>query len=163
MTDKARELAKKALERIGSEIGYYAVNERRVQQFIDIFTQTIQQALDEQAAEVVALREALDIYVQASKFTGFHRAGANPVVDHFQVNLSPDDHAKINIALTQPNPRAAQIMAVVQAAVQLVQKNQPHAVKDWTSEKECERALDFVPVDVWEPFIAAVKALEGGA
>jgi hypothetical protein len=156
VTDKVRELAENAASNIA---GWFTAGKDTSAYWmpIDVITQAIQQALDAQAAEQVALREALDIYVQASKFTGFHRAGSNPVVDHFQVNMSPDDHAKINIALTQSTPRAAQIMAVVQAVKKLA------AIKKRV--KESEAIIKPIPSDFW-PLIHDLadmgEALEGG-
>jgi hypothetical protein len=155
VTDKVRELAENAASNIA---GWFTAGKDTSAYWmpIDVITQAIQQALDAQAAEVVALREALNIYVQASKFTGFHRAGANPVVDHFQVNLSPDDHAKINIALTQPNTRAAQIMAVVEAAKEWYDA---YCNKEGPVWFDKEQAL----LNVMDSYLGlAAEALEGG-
>jgi hypothetical protein len=155
MSDKARELAEKALERIGSEIGYYAVNERRVQQFLDIFTQTIQQALDAQAAEVVALRDYLKIISQT---VSEHGSGpCDCMVSGNCITEWCDSAVAKQALLTQPNTRAEQIMEVVERVKKLA------AIKKRV--KESEAIIKPIPSDFW-PLIHDLadmgEALEGG-
>jgi hypothetical protein len=149
MSDKVRELAEKLRKELFSELNDRSGFDTRgfdddIQQewhekWDQIITQAIQQALDAQVAEGVALRDRVLAIVQKhgdkvapkeqSDFVvGFkdylsmnERERRNFNVNHGYLRACLDIREEVQ-ALTQPNPRAAQIMEVVEAARALCKK-----------------------------------------
>lgn len=86
--------------------------------------EAIQQALTEQTAEVAALREALGFYANKNNWKNaeiiigpFMVGGSESWAERTYYKRDRGDYARN--ALTQPNPRAQKIMAVVEAVKKL--------------------------------------------
>jgi hypothetical protein len=155
MSDTARDLADAFVTeslRLGAnpEDRIYYRKELKI-----IITQAIQQALDEQAAEGVALREALRKIFEA----GYEESAE--ILGRMGQQISSKEKWMETYCpelCIQPSPRAAQIMAVVERVKKLA------AIKKRV--KESEAIIKPIPSDFW-PLIHDLadmgEALEGGA
>jgi hypothetical protein len=163
MSDKARELATQIVTEYYGKVQDIGANP---QELIDGFTQAIQQALDEQAAEGVALREAsepLRLHFQAIADDEWpNRNYPDSQCLHYNDIAVTRQQLEVFLqALTQPTPRVAQIMAVVEAAVEIVQDDIQRAGGVEYLINKIEHGSSWMVEDMI-PLVKAVEALKGG-